>query len=188
MKKSLMTIGLMVLALALTSCATQEEPTPSPSPSASPTVSASPTASPEMSQAPITSAEPMETDGLMTDSTATGVSASADARKAVEDIEEELERLSEVEEAQVAIAGHSAAVALKFDSQYQGGVDERMKEMVEERIKGVVSGITQVSVTDDAGLLEQLKVLGDRLEGAADMAEIQSELDAIIQKIDPTKA
>lgn len=187
MKKSLMTIGLMALLLAMTSCATQEEPTPSPSPSASPTVSATPTTTPEMSQPPENSAAPDASDSPMIDAAATGVSTTADARKAIEDIEEELERLSEVEEAQVAIAGHSAAVALKFDSQYQGGVDERMREMVEERIKGVISGITDIAITDDADLLAQLKALGDRLEGAADMAEIQSELEAIISKINPAK-
>lgn len=189
MKRTLIPICLAVLALALSSCAAQEEPTPSESPSASPTVSVSPEVSPEaVTQEPEMSAEPMGTDDMTTDETAQGVANVADAHKAIGDIELELERLSEVEEAQVAIAGSSAAVALKFDSQYQGGIDDRMKEMVEERIKGVVSGVTDVNITDDPDLLEQLKALGDRMEGAADMAEIQNELDAIIKKITTTKA
>lgn len=188
MKKSLISIGLMALLLSLTSCATQEEPTPSQSPSASPTVSVSPTMAPAASQEPDASADPTGTDALMTDAASAGVTNAPDARKAAEDIEEELERLSEVEDAEVVLAGQNAAVALKFDSQYQGGIDDRMKQIVEERIKGVISGVTHISITQDADLMEQLKTLGDRLEGATDMAEIQNELNAIINKIDPTKA
>lgn len=187
MKKSLMTICLMALLLALSSCATQEEPTPTESPTATATVTASPTAEPEMSQEPDTSDEPTGTGTLMAD-TAAGAETPADAQNAVADIELELERLSEVEEAQVVLAGHSAAVALKFDSQYQGGVDDRMREMVEERIKGVISGITTIAITDDTDLLEELRTLGDRLGDAADLTEIQDELDAIIEKINATKA
>lgn len=189
MKRKWIPICLAALLLTFTGCAAQEEPTPSESPSASPTVSVSPEVSPEAAtQEPEMSAEPMGTDSMLTDTEAQGVSNVADAHKAIGDIELELERLSEVEEAQVAIAGSSAAVALKFDSQYQGGIDDRMREMVEERIKGVVSGVTDISITDDPDLMEELKALGDRMDGAADMAEIQNELDAIIKKIAPTKA
>lgn len=189
MKRTWITICLAALLLAFSSCAAQEEPTPSESPSASPTVSVSPEVSPETAtQEPEMSTVPMGTDGVTTDEAAQGVANVSDAHKAMGDIEQELERLSEVEEAQVVIAGHSAAVGLKFDSQYQGGIDDRMKEMVEERIKGVVSGVTDISITDDTDLMEQLKALGDRMEGAADMAEIQNELDAIIEKMTSAKA
>lgn len=188
MKKSLVTIGLAALLLALTSCATQEEPAPSPSPSASPTATASPTAAPEITQQPETTGGPEETGSLTTNAASTGPTTPEEARKAAQDIKAELVRLSEVEDAQVVVAGHSAAVALKFDSQYQGGVDERMKEMVEERIKGVISGITHVVITSDADLMEQLKTLADKLDGAADMAEVESELEAIIKKMEPAKA
>lgn len=189
MKRTWITICMAALLLAFTGCAAQEEPAPSESPSASPTVSVSPEVSPEAAtQEPEMSAEPMGTNDMTTDETAQGVANVADAHKAIGDIEQELERLSEVEEAQVVIAGHSAAVGLKFDNQYQGGIDDRMKEMVEERIKGVVSGVTEISLTDDADLMEQLKALGDRMEGAADMAEIQNELDAIIKKMTSAKA
>lgn len=189
MKRTLIPVCLAALVLALSSCAAQEDPTPSASPTASPTVSASPENSPgTVTQVPSLTEQPMGTDSMLTDTAAQGVSSAADAHKAIEDIELELERLSEVEEAQVAIAGSSAAVALKFDSQYQGGIDDRLRDMVEERIKSVVSGVTNIGITDDADLMDQLKALGDRMEGAADMVEIQNEIDAILKKITPTKA
>ena len=45
----------------------------------------------------------------------TGVTSMDKARRVVEQIEDELERLSEVDDAQVVIAGNKAAVALEFD-------------------------------------------------------------------------
>lgn len=118
---------------------------------------------------------------------AQGVTSVSNARKAMEQIEDELERLSEVTDAQVVVAGNTAAVALQFDKQYQGGVDERLEKMVQERIKGVVSGITNVAVTQDTNVFDQLDKLGERMETASDMATIQSDLDAIVSKL-KTKA
>ena len=173
--------------LMLTSCAAGTEPTPSPSPSAA--VSESPSAQPEATNGimPDTSAGVMPEGtggpgtGLVPEEE--GVTTAADARRAVEAIEDELERLSEVKDAQVVIAGDTAVVALTFDSQYQGGLDERMREIVRERIDGVVKGIKTVEITEDTDLMTELEKLGDRLDGEADMAEIRRELDTLINRI-----
>lgn len=92
-------------------------------------------------------------------------------------------KLSEVEDAQVVLAGHQAAVALKFDAQYQGGIDDRMREIVQERIDGVISGVNVVEITEDEGLMSELEKLGDRLDDATDMTELRNELDAIMERI-----
>lgn len=112
-----------------------------------------------------------------------GIVTAEDAREAVERIEDELEKLSEVEDAQVVLAGHQAAVALKFDTQYQGGIDDRMREIVQERIDGIVSGIDVVEITEDEGLMSELEKLGERLDDAMDMTELRNELDAIMERI-----
>ena len=113
----------------------------------------------------------------------TGVTTVSTARRAIEQIEDELERLSEVENAEVVLAGNSAAIALEFDSQYKGGVDERLTKIIKERIGGVISGVTNIAVTTEKTLLDQLDTLGERLETASDIADIQNELNAIISKI-----
>ena len=120
--------------LMLTGCAAGTEPTPSPSPSA--TVSESPSTMPETTNGIL----PDPSAGVMPEGTGepdmglvpedAGVTTAADARRAVEAIEDELERLSEVKDAQVVLAGDTAVVALTFDSQYQGGLDDRMREIV----------------------------------------------------------
>ena len=183
MKRTLVAACLAALTgLMLTGCAAGTEPTPSPSPSAA--VSPSPSVQPEATTGtmPDTSAGVMpEGTGLVPEEE--GVTTAADARRAVEAIEDELERLSEVKDAQVVIAGDTAVVALTFDSQYQGGLDERMREIVRERIDGVVKGIKTVEITEDTDLMTELEKLGDRLDGEADMAEIRRELDTLINRI-----
>lgn len=201
MKKAFIPVCLLAVLLTFSSCATQAEPTPTASPSAAPTSTAMPMTSPGAAiddMLPDMTGDPMTTTGIMGDDPLTptaseqpdaqGVTTVSDARKAIEDIEDELERLSEVDDAQVVIAGNDAAVALEFDSQYQGGIDDRLREIVKERIGSVISGVNNIAITTDKGLMDQLEGLGDRLEGAADMADIQNELNAIINKINTAKA
>lgn len=190
MKKILATLSLILLCAAMTACTATANDMPmnttAPTVGASSAPSAMPTADmgngliPDMVDDindaltdPLTSAAPE----------ATGVTTLSTARRAVEQIEDELERLSEVTDAEVVLAGNSAAVALKFDSQYKGGVDERLTEIVKERIGGVISGVTNIAVTTDKALMDQLNTLGERLETASDIADIQNELNAIISKI-----
>ena len=193
MKKILATLCLMALCAAMTACTATANDLPMTT-----------TGSPMMSatDAPSTSMEGFITDMLpdatmgvgdgltspMTseDPEATGVTTVSTARRAVEQIEDELERLSEVSDAEVVLAGNSAAVALKFDDQYKGGIDDRLREIVKERISGVISGVTNVVVTDDKTLMDQLETLGERLEAASDIADIQNELNAIINKLSAT--
>jgi len=190
LKKALIPMLLLALLLTFTSCTRKEEPAPTASPTASPTATDMPMTSPDIM---IDEMLPDMTDDPLTPSAsavpeAQGVTTVSDARKAIENIEDELERLSEVDDAQVVIAGNDAAVALEFDTQYQGGIDDRLREIVKERIGSVISGVDNIAITTDKTLMEQLETLGDRLEGAADMADIQNELNAIINKINAAKA
>lgn len=189
-KRLWLTLCLAAMLLSLAGCATAQEPMPS----ASPMTTASPSAAPEPTGDQLMPGT--ELPGEMNDANGTtapsagatpaaqGVTSVSAARKASEEIEDELERLSEVTDARVVLAGRNAAVALRFDSQYQAGIDDRMREIVSDRIDGIVSGIEKVAVTDSADIFDELNTLGDRLEGAADMTEIQNQLNAIINRIE----
>lgn len=186
------TVLLLALLLTLSSCANAQGTLPDVS--MSPTTTMRPQTSPMVTNNTMPGTNPTNN---MTDTTTdqletplaterpntAGVANVGDARKAAEDIEDELERLSEVRDAEVVLAGNTAAVALEFDKQYQGGIDDRMKKIVQERIDGVVTGIKNVAVTADKTLMDELDSLGDRLDGAADMTDIQNQLNAIINKI-----
>ena len=118
----------------------------------------------------------------------TGVTSMDKAKRVIEQIEEELERLSEVDDAEVIIAGNKAAVGLEFDDQYKSGLDDRLRKVVKERIDSVISGISTVAITADETVMDAIESLGDRLDTMSDMASLQSDLDAIIKKINGAHA
>lgn len=132
------------------------------------------------------------TDGVLPGTTVlpetAGVTSMDKAKRVIEQIEDELERLSEVEDAEVVLAGNKAAVALAFDDQYKGGLDDRLRGIVKERIAGIVSGVSTVAITADKDVMDTIGSLGERLDTFADMSALQSDLDAIIRKINGISA
>lgn len=132
------------------------------------------------------------TDGTLPSGTvipeSTGVTSMDKAKRVIEQIEEELERLSEVDDAEVVIAGNKAAVGLEFDDQYKTGLDDRMRKIVKERIDSIISGISTVAITADEGVMDAIESLGERLDTMSDMTALQSDLDAIIKKINGKNA
>ena len=197
MKKTLLTLSALSLALMLGSCRAKQDMT---SATSQPTASASPTASPQVTMiAPNMTEGTTDTmdganamDGVMPDATmipeSTGVTSMDKAKRVIEQIEDELERLSEVDDAEVVIAGSKAAVGLEFDDQYKAGVDDRLRKIVKERIDGVISGISTIAVTADKGVMDAIESLGERLDTMADMTALESDLDAIIRKINSANA
>ena len=161
MKKGWMLLGISVLSLtALTGCTSSADTLPSPSPSATMTTSASPeaTLSPTVSIAPAVTVSPdME-------STPAGVNSVEDARRISETVSDEVEKLSEVDEAEAIVAGNIALVGVKYDSQYQGGMTERLKEMVQERVELVDKTVTTVHVTDDGEMMTRIAELREKLD------------------------
>ena len=207
MKKTLMTLSALSLALMLGSCRAKQDMT---SATSQPTTSASPTASPQVTMlAPGMTEGTTDTmdgadgmgnmtngangmDGILPGSTmipeSTGVTSMDKAKRVIEQIEDELERLSEVDDAEVVIAGNKAAVGLEFDDQYKAGVDDRLRKIVKERIDSVISGISTVAVTADKGIMDAIESLGERLDTMADMSALANDLDAIIRKINGANA
>ena len=188
MKKTHLLLMLALCATLLASCsagepdATQTQPVPSISPTNTPD---------ENTVLPGLDDDIILPDGGMNDSTtreATGVTSMDKARRVIEQLEEELERLSEVKEAHVIIAGHKAAVALTFDDQYKAGIDDRFRKIVRERIDGVIGGIDTVALTTDKTVMDALEALQDRLDSVSDMSSLQAELDlSLIHISEPTR-
>lgn len=169
MKKTHLLLMLALCATLLASCSagepdvTQTQPVPSISPTNTPD---------ENTVLPGLDDDIILPDGGRNDSTtreATGVTSMDKARRVIEQLEEELERLSEVKEAHVIIAGHKAAVALTFDDQYKAGIDDRFRKIVRERIDGVIGGIDTVALTTDKTVMDALEALQDRLDSVSDV-------------------
>ena len=202
MKKTLLSLFALLMMLSLGSCRAKKDMTTVTS---EPTASASPTATPNITTV-LPSATDGMLDGMMDDAMdglngadgvlpgstmipeSTGVTSMDKARRVIEQIEEELERLSEVDDAEVVIAGSKAAVGIEFDDQYKAGLDDRLRKIIKERIDGVISGISTVAITTDEGIRDAIESLGERLDTMSDMAALQSDLDAIIKKINGMNA
>ena len=174
MKKTHLLLMLALCATLLASCSagepdvTQPQPVPSISPTNTPD---------ENTVLPGLDDDIILPDGGRNDSMtreATGVTSMDKARRVIEQLEEELERLSEVKEAHVIIAGHKAAVALTFDDQYKAGIDDRFRKIVRERID-------TVALTTDKTVMDALEALQDRLDSVSDMSSLQAELDKILE-------
>ena len=177
MKRTLIrTAALLVSALALTACAAQTPEPTAPSPT-----TGSATAQPSASVKPTQEAMPTENTSAAQPQ---GVEDADTARRASEELKDELEQLSEVTDAKVVIAGNQAAIALTFDAQYQAGVTDRIKDMVKERMDGVISGVKRIAVTDDAAMMERITELADQLENATDLTEIENKLSALINQME----
>ena len=205
MKKTLLTLSALGLALMMTGCSTKDD---MGSATQQPTSTATTTASPGITTVLPSATDSTGTtdtmdpsgmmeggngaDSVMPDSTvipeSTGVTSMDRARRVIEQIEEELERLSEVDDAEVIIAGNKAAVGLEFDDQYRSGLDDRLRGIVKERIDGVISGISTVAITTDEAIMDAIESLGERLDTMSDMTALQSDLEAIIKKINGSHA
>lgn len=192
MKKLLFPL-LCAASLMMAGCRAADPEPVTLSPSASPTTSTAPaTTMPMTSSAPMTSPgvgsviddmTSMGTSGTAGAVGAMGVTSAAQAKRISEEAEDELEKLSEVSDAQVVILGTKAVVALDFDSQYQGGVDDRLRDMVSERIDGLVKGVTDVTIATDNATYEKVEMLGDKLNTSASMDDLERELEDIITAV-----
>ena len=205
MKKTLLTLSALGLALTMTGCTAKKDMANA---TQQPTSTATATASPGVttvipgttdSTSIIDSMDPSgmmdggnDADSVLPGSTvipeSTGVTSMDKARRVIEQIEEELERLSEVDDAEVIIAGNKAAVGIEFDDQYKAGLDDRLRKVIKDRIDSVVSGIGTVAITADETVMDAIESLGERLDTMSDMAALQNDLDAIIKKINTLHA
>ncbi len=168
MKKKLGT--LLVLSAAciglFTACTSNANEMPNPAPTANaagtattgPMVTTSPNATMDVMPMPTASAEP---------STVGAASTVDDARRLSDRVEDEVEKLSEVDEADAVVVGNIALVGVSYDAQYQGGMTDRLKEMVTDRVEMTDKTITAVHVTDSDTLRKSIAALNDMMDDAS---------------------
>ncbi len=177
----LLLLGLAA-ALALTGCAsgaaTMGTPTPNPIPSTDPMM-------PGMGGANQPSGSPMTTgapDGAPSSQVNGGMTLE-DAKKASDEMEDAVEKLSEVDEAYVVPLGDTALVGVTFTREYQGQADDRLKKMVLTRLQTVDKAVTGVAVTDNTALVTGIRALAKGLEGASSMEDVNTRAEEILKQL-----
>lgn len=188
-KKWMLTLVCAVALLGLAGCASNADTIPSPSPMASASPSTAPMASPSMMPEATTLAPDM-TPANSPDAQTTnlGVTTASEAKRVSSAVEDELEKLSEVDEAEVLVLGNVALVGVTFDSQYKGGMTTRVKDMVKDRIGTVQKGIETVAVTDDPTLVKAIDDLKESLEGSGSLTDLTGKVNTLVQQIMNPKA
>lgn len=181
MKRIGVLLGLMAAGMMLvTGCTSSADTLPSPSPSATGTPTSSPR--PSASQMPTVTISPSATeDASMMDGmdqmAPAGVNSVEDAKRVSGQIAEEVEKLSELDGADAVVAGNIALVGIDYDDQYQGGLTDRLKKMVEERVEMIDKAITTVHVTDDQEMVKKIKTLMEKLgETGFAFEELQTQM------------
>ena len=152
--------------------------TSSPMVSQSPMAEAS--ASPEASVMP--TMQPMDTAAPQADNAANAMTP-AEAGRLAERISEAVERISEIDDAEVAIHNARVLVAVKFEDQYKAGLDDRMKQMITEAVKGVDDSLTEVQITDDDTLYGQIKGVGERIGQVTGLDELADDFGDLWDRI-----
>ena len=167
MKKTWILIAVCLTAMPLfTACTKDAEILPMESPAASAAPTGTPTNAPTTPPTvtdddlmPSATEGAAGTDMTGTDTTGMGVTTVEDALRVSEQIADEVEKLSEIRDADAVVAGNIAIVAVEYDAQYQGGMTERLKSMITERVEMIDKAVTSVHVTDtdeNAGAVGEL--------------------------------
>lgn len=185
MKRILILSAISLLSLALfTACTSNADTMPQTSPIASAQPTAAPT-EPTNTMNPNVSTAPAETPstGLMDTAPTTetmdngGINTIEDAKRISGQIADEVEKLSEIDDAEAVVAGNIALVAVEYDSQYQGGLTDRLRDMITERVETIDKAVTSVHVTDSQEMFATIKELGHSLETAGvTFDELQTKL------------
>lgn len=180
MKRTLMFFLLTLLSAALlTGCASNADTLASPTPGATNMLDnllpgmGTNTASP--AQTADVTAQP--------DGTAAPAATVEDTRKAVQAMEEAVERLSEVDDAYVITLGDTALVGLEFENQYQGGTDDRLKKMVLARLQTVDKNIAKVAVTSDEPLVTGIEALTEALKSATSLEDVNKRAEEMLKQL-----
>ena len=185
-------IPLLILAVGvtLTGCGIRSNvgttPAPTAQATAKPTNSPAPVATMDATASPDAAGgatASMTTEAPMGGMTAAGTMTPAEAGRLAERISEAVERLSEVDDAEVIVSGNRALVAVEFDDQYSAGLDERMKKMITEAVQEVDETLTEVEITDDDTLYGQVKGLGERLAKATGLDELADDFGDLWDRV-----
>lgn len=182
-KGILLVISILCVAV-LTGCTSNADTMPTPTNTtapmattpvntAGPTASASPMPTSDVGSM-ITGAVDSMTPDAMKES---GVNSVEDALRVSDKVSEEVEKLSELDSAEAVVAGNIALVGISYDTQYQGGLTDRLEQMVTERVEMIDKAITSVHVTDEEDQVMKISQLREKLKaGDITFAELQTQM------------
>ena len=175
MKKWLLALLCMIaVGMTLSGCAAGTANTVSPTTAPA---TAQPTATMSATYSPMATAQPSESPMAQTSMTP------AQAGQLAERISDAVERISEIDDAEVVVYDDRVLVAVEFEDQYNAGLDDRMKQMITEKVQEVEKTLTRVEITNDETLYGQVKNFGERLGKATGFDELADDFGDLWNRI-----
>lgn len=184
MKKIWFLLLLTLLSAALlTGCVSSADTLPSPTPGATNMLN---NLMPDQNAATVSpTMDGMSTmmPGATAGTSANGEKTLETTQKDAQAMSEAVEKLSEVDDAYVVTIGDTALVGLKYEGQYQGGADDRLKKMVLTRIQTVDKTITKAAVTDNQALTASIEALAETLKGASSLTDVNTKAEELLKQM-----
>ncbi|NLO84480.1 MAG: hypothetical protein GX096_03490 [Clostridiales bacterium] len=157
MKKTWILLVISILCMGLfSSCASNADVMPSPLP----TVSMMPSANPATTMPPVATVMPT----TIMPTTEAGINSIEDSLRVSDKISEEVEKLSELKTAVAVAAGNMVIIGVDYDTKYQGGLTDRMMQMIDQRVQTVDKAITVVRVTEEKAEMDKIKALKEKVD------------------------
>ena len=175
MKKWILALLCMIaVGLTLSGCAAGTANTVSPTTAPA---TAQPTATMSATNSPMATVQPSESPMAQTSMTP------AQAGQLAERISDAVERISEIDDAEVIVYDDRVLVGVEFEDQYNAGLDDRMKQMITEKVQEVDRSLTRVEITNDETLYGQIKSFGERLGKATGFDELADDFGDLWNRI-----
>ena len=175
MKKWILALLCMIaVGMTLSGCAAGTANTVSPTTAPA---TDQPTATMSATNSPMATASPSESPMAQTSMTP------AQAGQLAERISEAVERISEISDAEVIVYDDRVLIGVEFEDQYNAGLDDRMKQMITEKVQEVDKTLTRVEITNDETLYGQIKNFGERLGKATGFDELADDFGDLWNRI-----
>lgn len=172
MKKYAFILMALLIAVTMTACSVNNT-TAAPSPTATMLPSAA-TAPGNVGANATAAANDSAMAAAMTAAESAALSRKANAAAA---------QVSEIDGCVTAIIGNTCLAGVTFDRQYQGGMTERIRDMVSSRIQSVAPSVERVAVTGDAEIAAQINAVAEKIAAAGALSEVAPEFDGVLAKI-----
>lgn len=97
-------------------------------------------------------------------------------------VEAAVNRISEIEDSRVVVAGDTALVGVKFTSAYQGEMTDRIREMIASEVQKADPAIRTVAVTAETADVTSVYEISDQLRGGQAAETLAGKINEIVGK------
>jgi len=107
--------------------------------------------------------------------------ASFDWATGAQQVEDNINRLSEIADNRVVVTGTTALVGVKYTAAYQGETTERIREMIAGVVRQSDPAIQTVAVTSQTEDVETIYQISDKIKNGTSADDMAEEINRIVR-------